>query len=61
MGRIDSICENSMMPSFVGMTFEGKMKKLFHMFAYLELHQNSRIVMDPTYPDIEKKEFIRNY
>ena len=57
MGRIDSTRKTYTMPSFVDMTFEGQMKKLFHMFAYLKLHQNSRIVMDPTYPDIYKKDF----
>ena len=61
MGRIDRICENSTMLSFVDMMCEGHLQRLLHMFAYLKLHQNSIIVMDPNYPDIEKKEFIRNY
>ena len=43
------------MPFFVGMTCERQIQKLFHMFVYLKLHKNSRIVMDPNYPDIDKK------
>jgi hypothetical protein len=57
MGRIDLACEVSMMSSYVAMPREGHLQQLYHMFAYLKQHHNSRIVLDPTYPNIEPSEF----
>ena len=41
------------MLSHVAMPREGHLQQLYHMFAYLKAHHNARIVMDPTYPDID--------
>ena len=57
LGRIDIICEVSMMSSHVAMPREGHMRQLIHMFSYLKKYHNSRIVFDPTYPDIQINDF----
>ena len=59
MGRLDICCEVSMMSSHVAMPREGHLQQLYHIFAYLKAHHNARIVMDPTYPDIESSAFDR--
>lgn len=59
MGRVDIACEVSMMSSYVAMPREGHLQQLFHMFAYLKRHHNSRIVFDPTYPQIDETKFIK--
>ena len=53
MGRVDICCEVSMMSSFVAMPREGHLQQLFHIFSYLKRHHNARLVLDPTYPDID--------
>ena len=57
MGLIDICCEVSMMSSFVMMPRKGHLQQLYHLFAFLKLHQNARLVLDPTYPDIDKSQF----
>ena len=57
MGRLDICCEVSMMSSHVAMPREGHLQQLFHMFSYLKAHHNARIVLDPTYPDIDATAF----
>ena len=53
LGRIDIAVEVSMMSSHSAMPREGHLQQLFHIFAYLKTHHNSRLVFDPTYPDID--------
>ena len=57
IGRIDICCEVSMMSSFVAMPREGHLQQLFHIFGYLKMHHNARVVLDPSYPDINIEEF----
>ena len=45
---------------------EGHLYQLFHMFSYLKGHHNSRMVFDPSYPDIDldafpKREWKQHY
>jgi hypothetical protein len=35
------------------------MEAIFHMFAYLGLHQNARVVFDPTHPSAGMGTFIK--
>jgi len=58
LGRVDICCETSMLSSFVAMPREGHMEQMCHMFAYLKRHHNARMVLDPSYPEIDDKEFI---
>ena len=57
MGRVDIAIEVSMMSTYVAMPKERHLQQMFQMFTYLKLHHNSRIAMDPTYPDIEEDKF----
>ena len=51
------IIEVSMMASQSAMPREGYLECLYHMFAYLSIKYNSRMVFDPTYPDIDMSQF----
>ena len=58
MGRIDICCEVSMLSSYVALPREGHLQQVYHMMAYLKRFHNARLVMDPTYPDIEDDNFV---
>ena len=36
---------------------EEHLECVFHMFAYLKIKHNSRMVFDPTYPEIDMSQF----
>ena len=59
LGRIDITCEVSMLSSHLALPREGHLQQVYHIFAYLKCHHNSRIVFDPTYPDIDYENFPR--
>jgi hypothetical protein len=48
LGRVDIDVEVSMMSSHLAMPRVGHLKELYHIFAYLENHQNVEMVFDPT-------------
>ena len=58
-GRIDITCEVSMMSSYTAMPREAHLDHVISMFSYLKTHHNSRLVLDPTYPDIDMDHFKR--
>jgi hypothetical protein len=35
------------------------LEAVFHVFAYLGLYHNARVVFDPTYPDVDMDTFIK--
>ena len=57
LGRIDITAEVSMMASSLALPREGHLQQVYHIFAYLKNKHNSRIAFDPTYPDINYKNF----
>ena len=59
MGRMDICMEVSAMSSFVAMPREGHMQQVLHIFAYLKIHHNARVVFDPSYPDIDDTQFAK--
>jgi hypothetical protein len=59
LGRIDIITEVSMLSTFLFMPREGHLDAVYHLFAYLSLHHNARVVFDPTYPDVDMRAFIK--
>ena len=59
LGRIDITCEVSMMSSHTAMPREGHLAHVLYIFSYLKQHHNSRLVLDPTYPDIDMTAFQR--
>jgi hypothetical protein len=59
LGRIDIITEVSMLSTFLCMSREGHLGVVYHLFAYLSLHHNARVVFDPTYHDVDMCAFIK--
>jgi hypothetical protein len=58
LGRIDIITEISMLSTYRCSPREGHLEAVFHVFAYLGLHHNARVVFDPTYPAVDMGIFI---
>jgi hypothetical protein len=56
--RIDIITEVSMLSTYICLPREGHLEAVSHVFAYLSLHQNARVVFDPTYPAVDMGTFI---
>jgi hypothetical protein len=59
LGRIEIITEVSMLSTFLCIPREGHLDAVYHLFAYMSLHHNARVVFDPTYPDIDMRVFIK--
>jgi hypothetical protein len=59
LGRIDIITEVSMLSTFLCMSREGHLEAVYHLFSFLSLHHNTRVVFDPTYPDVDMHAFIK--
>ena len=49
-----------MMSSYTAMPREGHLDHVIYMFSYLKTHHNSRLVLDPTYPEINIEQFKRH-
>jgi hypothetical protein len=47
LGRIGIITEVSMFSTHLLLPREGPLEAVFHVFAYLGLHHNTRVVFDP--------------
>ena len=58
LGRIDIAVEVSMLSSFLAMPRNGHMLAALFIMSYLKVRHNSRICLDPTYPDIDQKKFM---
>jgi hypothetical protein len=59
LGCIDIINEVSMLFTYLCLPREGHLETVFHVFAYLGLHHNARVVFDPTYPAVDMGTFIK--
>ena len=57
LGRVDIITEVSMLASQMAMPRRGHLEAVFHMYAYLHNKHNSTMVFDPSYPDIDMRDF----
>ena len=57
LGRIDIITEVSMLASHLALPRRGHLEAVYHIYAYLALKHNTRLVMDPTYPIIDMATF----
>ena len=58
LGRVDMITDVNTMAGFLAMPSEGHLNNMFHMFAYLQIKQNSMMVFDPSYPEIDLSSFM---
>jgi hypothetical protein len=59
LGRIGIITKMSMLSIYLSLSREGHLEAVFHVFAYLGLHHNARVVFDPTYPSVDMGTFIK--
>jgi hypothetical protein len=59
LGRIDIITDLSMLFTFLCILRECHLDDVYHLFAYLSLHHNTRAVFYPTYPDVDMRAFIK--
>ena len=57
LGRVDIVCEVSMMSSCLALPREGHLQALFHLFTYLNKKHNAELVYDPTDPVIDMNMF----
>jgi hypothetical protein len=58
LGRIDIAVEVSMLAAYSVAPRQGHLAAVFHVFAYLNTHSRSRLVLDPSYlPDIPCPEY----
>lgn len=60
LGRVDIITEVSLLASCMALPREGHLEAVFHVFGYLKNRHNSRMVFDPTYPRIDKSNFMEH-
>ena len=54
---MDIITEVSMLASQLALLREGHLEAVFHIYGYLRNKHNSRMVFDPTYPEIDMSVF----
>jgi len=57
MGRIDISMEVSSLSSYVAMPRSGRLDQVFRIFAYLKGYHNARLVLDPSYPVVDEKDY----
>jgi hypothetical protein len=48
-----------MLSTFLCMPREGHLDAVYHLFAYLSLHHNARVVFDPAHPDVDMHTLIK--
>jgi hypothetical protein len=59
LGRIDIITEVLMLSTYLCLPREDHLEAVFHVFAYLGIHHNARVVFDPTYSAVDMGTFIK--
>jgi hypothetical protein len=57
LGRIDIAPKISLLSSHLAYPREGHLEAALHVMAYLKQKHNSRLIFDPTYPDIDMSSF----
>eukprot|EP00978_Attheya_sp_CCMP212_P012643 scaffold31629_cov68-Attheya_sp.AAC.1 len=58
IGRVDIITDEvSILVSQLALPRRGHLDAVFHIYAYLDIKHNSTMVFDPTYPNIEIRDF----
>ena len=57
LGRIDTITELSLLSSHVALSREGHLEVAVHIMANIGQRYNSRLVYDPSYPEIDNNIF----
>jgi hypothetical protein len=57
LGCIDIATEVSMLSLYLACPRKGDLENALHVIGYLQLKHNSRLIFDPTYPDIDQTAF----
>ena len=57
LGRVDMITEVSHLASYLAAPRRGHLEAAVHVYSYLKLKHNSRLVFDPTYKDVDQSAF----
>ena len=57
LGRIDIATEVSRLASHVALPREGHLQTVLHIHAYMKKRHNSRLALDPSYPEIDMRVF----
>ena len=55
LGRIDIATEVSLLASHVALPRKGYLQTVFHIYGYLKRRHNSRLALDPSYPEIDMR------
>ena len=58
LGRVDVITEVSMLASYLANPRDGHLDAALHLYSWLKGHHNARLVLDPSYPEINQDDFI---
>jgi len=59
LGRVDLITEVSVLAGYLASPRDGHMDAALHLYSFLKVRHNARLVLDPTYPEIDESNFIR--
>ena len=59
LGRVDVCLEVSMMSSHIALPREGHLRAFLQIFVYLKKHHNTKMVYDPSQPEIDNAAFDR--
>jgi hypothetical protein len=60
LGQIDICTKVSMLSSYSIMPHEGHLEAAHHVFSYLKLKRNSRLIFDPMEPDVGDSNFVEH-
>ena len=62
LGRVDIITEVSVLASYLCNPRDGHLDAALHLYSYLKSKHNARLVLDPSYPEIDQSDFLeRNW
>jgi hypothetical protein len=59
LGRIGIITEVSIFSTHLCLPRQGHLEAVFHVFAYLGIHHNARVVFESNYPSVDMGTFIK--
>ena len=57
LGRIDIATQVSLLSSDVTLPRKGHLQTVFHIYVYQDTRHNSRLALDPSYPEIDMRVF----
>ena len=59
LGRLDVYIDVAQLSRFLCAPRRGHLEAIFHVFGYLKKYKRSRMVFDPTKPEIDDKRFVK--